>query len=254
MIRFLLTLLVAGVATVFPGSIAGIVSDRFPRIRLLVTKFWAQSILSTAGVTLRVEGLEHVRGSDAMYFVGNHQSSLDIPILFSALPYQVRFMAKDALFRIPVFGWIIKRCGHVPVDRKSARRTLATLQRMLKASHREPFAVAVFPEGTRSEDGVLLPFRRGALKIGVLTGLPIVPFTIDGSVSVHARGSYRGVPGDVRLVFHEPVLPEEAATLSPQALHDRVYRSISSALPVSCLPAGEPAAPLDVAVAATEGL
>ncbi|MGB0716485.1 MAG: lysophospholipid acyltransferase family protein [Phycisphaerae bacterium] len=254
MLRFLLAMIFAGVATVFPGSIAGIVSDRFPKVRLMVTKFWAKGILWMAGVSLRVEGLEHIAGTKAMYFVGNHQSSLDIPLLFSALPYQVRFMAKDALFRIPVFGWIIRRCGHVPVDRSSARRTLATLHRMLKASHREPFAVAVFPEGTRSTDGVLLPFRRGALKIGVLTGLPIVPFTIDGSVGVHARGNYHASAGKVRLVFHEPVLPEEASQLSPQELHDRVYQAISSALPSSCLPAGEPTAALDVAVAATEGI
>jgi 1-acyl-sn-glycerol-3-phosphate acyltransferase len=222
-------------------------------------KFWARTTLFTAGADIHAEGLEHIesqaRASTGMFLVGNHQSDLDVPILIAALPYPVRFMAKDSLFNIPLFGWIIKGCGYIPVYRHSARKTLASLRAILEEDTGYPIATVVFPEGTRSSDGVLLPFRRGALRIGRLTGLPIVPFSIEGSIRVHRRGVFKARPGKVKLTFHKPLGPDEIAELSADELHDRVYRDIVSALPEACLPgtADNDAPPMTASAVAAAG-
>jgi len=233
MVRALFTILVAATTTIFPGSIL-LVAAMFGRgrgIQKWVTQCWAKSVLWAAGVRLDVEGGEGLESDRPLFFVGNHQSALDIPILIAGVPVAVTFMAKDTLFRIPLFGWILRSYGYIPVDRRSARKTLASRKWILDSRRDNMFAMAVFPEVTRSDDGRLLPFRRGALKIGRLTGLPIVPFTIDGSVNVHRRGVLRCVPGRVRLVFHAPLTPEEVASQSADDLHDRIHRAIASELP-----------------------
>jgi 1-acyl-sn-glycerol-3-phosphate acyltransferase len=218
------------VATIGVAALlAGIV---YPSRRLIASAslLWARGILLFSGVHLTIEGRQHIEDGVPRFYMGNHQSALDIPILIVALRGDVRFMAKDGLFRIPIFGWVLRRYGYAPVNRSRARTTLRSLDQMIGRIRRQPISFAVFPEGTRSRDGALLPFRRGTMKIGQRSGLPIAVFTIDGSMDVHHRDRFAATPGPVRLTFSEPIPAEEVAGMTPTELHDRVVATISRQL------------------------
>jgi len=214
------------------GLIALIVGVVYPsrRIFAALALVWAKAILFFSGVRLTVEGGDFLSDGRPRFFMGNHQSALDIPILVAALLGDVRFMAKRSLFRIPVFGWVLHRYGFAAIDRENARTTLRTLDLMLDRLRRRPINFAVFPEGTRSADGRLLRFRRGTMKIGLRSGLPIVPFSIDGSVAVHDRNHFEARPGPVRLTFGSPIPVDEVAELSPDELHRRIVATVASQL------------------------
>lgn len=192
---------------------------------------WSAAVLKLAGVRLEVVGADRAAALKPAFFLGNHQSDLDIPIIICALRGQVRFMAKDSLFRIPLFGWVIRRYGYVPIDRGNVRRTMATLRSMLEGMKSRPISMTAFPEGTRSRDGRLLPFRRGTMKIVQQAGLPVVPFSIDGSIEVHHPDRFFSlVPGMVRLAFGEPISAEQAVAMEQDDLQGRVIGAIASNL------------------------
>ncbi len=192
--------------------------------------FWSRVVLFLSGTHLTIEGRSRTANAGPHFYMANHQSALDIPILAAALDGDVRFMAKKSLFRIPVFGWVIWRYGFVPIDRKSTRVTAQALDRMLARLRTNPASFAVFPEGTRTRDGKLLPFRRGTMKIGQRSQLPIVPVSIDGSFNVFSTNRFAAYPGPVRLVFHEPIPADEVAAMSTSELHDRVLGAIAREL------------------------
>lgn len=191
---------------------------------------WSYSVLTAAGVRLTVEGTEQRPQGTSCFFVGNHQSALDIPILIVALRGRVRFLAKDSLFRIPIFGWALSRYEHVPIQRSRPRATLRRLAAMIDRIRRHPMSLVVFPEGTRSPDGRLLPFRMGAMKICQRAGLGVVPFSIDGSLAVHQRARFRVRPGSVRLVFAPPIPAGEVTAMTAGELHDRVREAMARGL------------------------
>jgi 1-acyl-sn-glycerol-3-phosphate acyltransferase len=195
-----------------------------------VAAFWARWTLAICGVRLTIEGAGRVPADQAGFYVGNHQSALDIPIVIAALSGDVRFMAKNTLFRFPIFGWVLWMYGFVPIHRARARITLDSLTRMYERVRRDPISLVVFPEGTRSRDGRLLPFRRGTMKICRRVGLPVVPFTIDGSHLVTPRERIRAYPGPVRLMFGKPIPADEVAGMSNEELHDRVRQAIADML------------------------
>ena len=198
---------------------------------------WSRTILRVTGVRLTIEGTEHIASGDPMFFMGNHESALDIPILIVALRGDVRFMAKHALFRIPIFGWVIARYGYIPIHRSSPRTTLRTLNHMIGRIQKKPISLVVFPEGTRTRDDELLPFRKGTMKIGQRVGLPIVPFSIEGAMEVIHRDEFRAVPGPVRLTFAKPIPAEEVAAMSPTELGDRVREAVLCGLGRTSSPA-----------------
>lgn len=249
MIRAYITVLAAALVVVTVGGIAFLIALIYPFrfVYVWVARFWSWVILRLAGVRLTIEGREQVADPEARYYVGNHQSGLDIPILIAALRGNVRFLAKDSLFRIPVMGWIMARYGFVSVDRKRPRTTLERVNRALRHGRRNPISLAVFPEGTRSRDGRLLPFRRGAMRIGRRSGLPIVPFSINGSMAVNHPDVMRAIPGPVRLTFLEVIPAKEVAAMSDTELHDRIRAAIVRGLarPLTAPHAGD--APVVVA-------
>ena len=232
MIRASLTFFVATLLVVLVGTPVLLIGLVYPAPVFMTwgSAFWLRVILVIAGVRVRVEGTEHLAEETSKFFVGNHQSALDIPILVAVLHGRIRFMAKEALFRIPLFGWIIRRYGHVPIDRSHPRATFRTLRKMIERLERRPISFAVFPEGTRSPDGRLLPFRKGTMKICQRAGLSVVPFAIHGSLAVHERGRFRVRPGVVRIVFAKPIPASEVTGLTGTELHDRVREAVACGL------------------------
>ncbi len=231
--RALLTMLVMVSVTILLGGLALVVGIFHPFRRLMNFCSWAWSgvILFTAGARVTIKGWDNVLGSRPAFFIGNHQSDLDIPILLLAMGGDVRFMAKDSLFRIPLFGWVIRRYGFVPIDRRDVRKTLRTLTKMLAVMQRHPNSMTAFPEGTRSRDGRLLPFRRGTMKIVQQAGLPVIPFAIDGSNRVHRPGSLLRVhAGPVTLTFAEPIPAEQVVSMDQDDLQQMVVSAVANAL------------------------
>lgn len=232
-LRALVALVVMVSLVVLLGGLTLVVGLFHPSRRLMdvCSMAWARAVLFFVGVRLTIKGREKAAGVTPAFFIGNHQSGLDIPIVIYALGGRVRFMAKDSLFRIPLFGWVIRRYGFVPIDRSNVRRTLETLKHMLAAMQRHPISMTAFPEGTRSRDGRLLPFRRGTMKIVQQAGLPVVPFAIDGSITVHHPDRLLcAEAGPVTLTFAEPIPADVAVAMDQDALQERVIRAVADAL------------------------
>src|SRR3990172_10016416 len=160
MLRAAITALAMSLVVLVLGTAALLVGMVYPSRRVIAfaAVVWSRVVLSLAGVRLTIVGKEMVADRVPRFYMGNHQSALDIPILLLALDGHVRFMAKDTLFRIPLFGWVLLRYGYAPIDRSSPRVTLRTLDRMLERLRRDPISIAVFPEGTRSPDARFFTF------------------------------------------------------------------------------------------------
>lgn len=189
-------------------------------------RFGANVMLGMAGARLEVDGFDGLDDGVPRFYVGNHQSLLDIPALVRVHRGDVRFMAKDSLFRMPCLGWILRRFDFVPIDRSSARKAHQSLERMIERLKDHPVPFVVFPEGTRSSDDYLLPFKPGALKIAQRTGFPVVPFAVYGSRQIMCRGGWGVTPGVVHLAFSKPIAANEAASMTSVALSDRVRGAV----------------------------
>lgn len=225
----LLTLMVLSALVALPAAIVGVVHP-FDSVRILVARILSRSMLWTTGVRLVVEDKRGVVDGEPAFFVGNHQSAADIPTVSEALKGRAFFMAKHSLFRIPALGWFWAVYGFASIHRNDPRRTKRNLDRMIERIHVRPASWVVFPEGTRSADGRLLPFRRGTMKICARAGLPIVPFAIDGSARVHRARVFRVYPGPIRVVFGEPIPAEAISEMSSKELCEMVQQRVADCL------------------------
>jgi 1-acyl-sn-glycerol-3-phosphate acyltransferase len=199
-------------------SLVSTVFDRSGNFGHRCARAWSWLILKTSGVRVTVEGLERLDPSRSYVFAANHQSIYDIPIVFASLPFQLRIIAKESLGRIPFMGWHLLRAGHVLVDRSNPGAGVVKKMAGLVASGH---SLIVFPEGTRSVNGVMGRFKRGSFVIALQAALPVVPITITGSRHVMTKGELTVRPGNVSLTVHEPV---DTSTLSRDGVRDLAER------------------------------
>ena len=174
----------------------------------------------------------------AYIFMANHQSNIDIPVLVRALgPFQLRWMAKRELLRVPFFGWALWASKHIIVKRARSKDVAAAMAGACDRLARG-MSVVVFPEGTRSTDGRLLPFKRGGFRMAEKAGVPIVPVTLNGSGALMRRGDWRLRPGEVEVVIGEAIPPDDGDDRSRQQMR-RVREAIGSHLvPPASAPGG----------------
>jgi 1-acyl-sn-glycerol-3-phosphate acyltransferase len=161
-------------------SMLGSLWDSSGRFQHGCARIWARLILGTSRIRVQVQGLENFEPERPYVFCSNHLSLMDIPVVFGYLPVQFRMMAKKVLFRLPFLGWHLRRCGHLPVDRKNPKEALRSFE-LAAQRVREGAALVFFPEGTRSRDGVLHEFKRGAFLLAIKAGVPVVPMAIRGT-------------------------------------------------------------------------
>ena len=195
-----------------------------------------RNLARLCGVRVRVRGLEHL-GEGPYVFTPNHQSHFDIPALLGYLPGNNRFAAKKELFREPVLGMVLRTLGMIPVDRDNPMEAVTRLNRLKQ----EGFSAIVFPEGTRSRDGRLLPFKKGAFVAAIELDVPVVPVVCKGTQTVMPKGGYLSiVPGDVDLIVLEPIPTDRLGYEDRDRLRDLVRDRIAAEL-ARPSPASKPA-------------
>ncbi|MGH7828115.1 MAG: lysophospholipid acyltransferase family protein [Candidatus Binatia bacterium] len=173
-----------------------------------LARLWTWMILKIGRISLRVEGLKHIDPQSQYVFMVNHQSNIDIPVLVQSLVgFQLRWLAKKELLRVPLFGWAVWASKHIVIDRAGGLRALKSLQKA-KERLQEGISIVVFPEGSRSRTGNLLPFKKGGFLLATQTNTPVVPVTINGSGASLPAGAWRPVPATVEVWIGEP-LPVE---------------------------------------------
>jgi 1-acyl-sn-glycerol-3-phosphate acyltransferase len=225
---YLLKLAALGLLTV-PAALAIIllgVFDPHGKHVYWIFRFWAWFILALGGVSIKVYGFDGLDPGQRYLFMVNHQSNLDIPVLVNSLSrFQLRWIAKKELLRVPLFGWAMWAAKHIAVDRTDSAGALAVLKtaalRMASG-----ISVVIFPEGTRSPDGRLLPFKRGGFVLAAKTGAPIVPITISGSYKLLPKGEWRLRPGRVEVHVGKPLAVTDGRANELRSLVSEVRRII----------------------------
>jgi 1-acyl-sn-glycerol-3-phosphate acyltransferase len=167
-------------------------------------RFWGRGLVSIATCDLvKYPGFEPEVGKPYI-FAMNHQSLFDIVAAFVAIPVNIRFIAKKTLRWIPFLGWYMSATGMVFIDRHNRRDALASLDEACQKI-RGGSSILVYPEGTRSRDGLLLPFKKGAFILAIQAGVPIVPVAIEGCQSLLERDSLRIQGGRVHIIIGQPI-------------------------------------------------
>lgn len=195
------------------------------------TQVYAWILFRVCGFRLRVSGLEHIRKGQKYVILSNHASYLDPPALVLALGIQYRWVIKKELRKIPLFGLALEASRNLFIDRSRGSEALASIRAQV-ARLPDATGIILFPEGTRSRDGQLLPFKRGGFIIASEAGLPVLPVTVVGSHERLPPGRAAFTSGEIHIIVHPPV---ETRERSLEALMEEVHRTIAA--PLSAPPA-----------------
>lgn len=169
-----------------------------------VAGIWARSILAASPFEVTVKGLSNIDPGKSYIYMSNHQSNYDIPILLGHLPVQFRWLAKIELFRIPLFGYAMKRAGYICIDRSNRESAFESLKKAAGIV-RDGVSVMIFPEGTRSRDGNIGSYKKGGFVLAIESGVPILPIIIHGTFSIMPKSRLLIKPGKAILEIGKPV-------------------------------------------------
>jgi 1-acyl-sn-glycerol-3-phosphate acyltransferase len=205
------------------------------RASLWAMRRWCRSSARALHIDVEVDGLENVPvvdGKGPFVYCSNHQSLLDILVLGSVLAGDFKWAAKRSLMKIPFLGWHLKLAGHVPVDRRSGSRSAVEAIGRFEQVLRQGKPLLVFPEGTRSEDGILRSFKNGGFYAAVRAGVPVVPVALEGTHRLMKKGAFDTGDGSMRRVrvrVGAPLHPEPAGREAARVvdLRERTYLAIA---------------------------
>lgn len=225
-------------ATIFFGSISLVVSffDRSGATQIKVARAWARTLLAVSGVQVTVEGLEEIVPSGSYVFISNHLSFMDTPVVLANIPVQFRFLAKRGLFQIPFLGQHLSRAGHIPVPREDPRAAVKTMQLAAEIIQQKKISLLIFPEGGRSHDGELQPFKEGGAYIAIRAGVPVVPIAISGTRELLPWGSGIVQSGCVKLRILKPIGTTHLNLKNRAMLTEQVRRLIAQELGTNSSP------------------
>lgn len=167
---------------------------------------WAPVLLWGGGAKLRVTGADKLPKNVPLIFVANHQSTIDIPAIFTTIPGDFRAVAKKSLRNVPFLGWYLWLAGFVLIDRGNRREAMASLD-LAAERIRNGTSVLIFAEGTRSEDGRMLPFKKGPFALAMKAGVPICPVVIEGSGKLMPKNSWNITPGPIDVAYGDLIHP-----------------------------------------------
>jgi len=229
---FCIVIAVISLLVLFPIACVAMLLTLNPAVSLWFARnLWAPVLLWAGGVRLVVEGRENVDPQRPTVYASNHQSTIDIPVLFKSLPVNVRFIAKHQLRWVPIVGWYLWIAGHIMVDRGNTRRAIASLDRAARRVQ-AGISLIVFPEGTRSPDRRVRSFKKGPFALALKARVPVCPVTIEGSGKVMPKNSWNISPGEIRVRIGRPIAstqfePEDREGLSRAVRNEIISQSLA---------------------------
>ena len=211
MIRSLFAFVLGMLGTAIASAISMIIILLFDRrgksVQFIMNK-WAWYVLKLWGVKVEVNGLENLTKGESYIFISNHASLLDIPAVCVGLPFQLRFLAKKELFKIPLFGHALLSAGHIKIDRGNLDSAVKSLEKGAVMLKERGYSALVFAEGTRSLDGEVGKFKKGGVILALSMGIPIVPVSISGSALLAPKGRYMVKSGKIKMTVGKPISTE----------------------------------------------
>jgi len=215
------------VATLALGFLAFITYpfDRKGRVVHRYARLWGKVALLANHVKVRREGLEHLNGKGPYIFMSNHQGSYDIFALLGYLPFQFKWLAKKELFSIPFFGWTMAAAGYIRIDREGTRETVKAMNEAAEKI-RDGMSVVIFPEGSRSPDGLIQPFKKGGFTLAIKSGVPIVPIAITGSRDIMPKDKLAAASGEIRIRMGQPIETQNYFLKDRKSLMEKVREII----------------------------
>ena len=169
-------------------------------------RLWSWINLKVSGVTLVIEGREHVQDRSSQVLLGNHTSNFDIFVTILSLKnVYYRFLVKKEALYLPVFGWALWAGGFPFLDRQKGHKSIRTMSKVARRLQRTGMSIVGFPEGTRNTLDHLLPFKKGSFVVAIELGAPVIPFVIHGAKAVQGRHEFRINPGTIRIKFFPPI-------------------------------------------------
>ena len=224
---------VSWVSTIVLGSLTALLAMVLPprKVSWFIARPWARFNAFLIPMRVSVTGRENVDPGRSYVIVCNHQSHVDVLALYGWLDMDFKWVMKQELRRIPALGVGCEKLGHIFIDRSNRQAALASInaakERLVAGT-----SVLFFAEGTRSRDGRLGTFKKGAFRFALDTGLPILPITAAGTGSILPPETRRFSPGHARLTIHPPVEVSGLGDEDLPRLMDEVWSTIASALPV----------------------
>ena len=191
-----------------------------PALALYLTKALDRIVLYLAGITIEVAGKENVPASGCVY-VGNHRSLVDSAAVFAGLPGDLRFLGKKEIFRIPLVSYALRTMGMIEVDRSDPEASVASIDRAV-SELRSGKSIVLFPEGTRSRQDQMLPFKKGAFVLAIKAAAPVVPFTLLGADERLKPDTIYLYPGRVKILIHDPIATDQLTLEDRHILLEKV--------------------------------
>ena len=182
---------------------------------------WSRDVLSAAGTPVQATGLDRIPRDQPVLYASNHTSMFDIWALAATLPGSTRFVAKEELGRIPLVGLAMRRAGHIMIDRFNRARAFEAYEKAAETI-RSGISPIVFPEGTRSPSGELLPFKNAPFGLAIAAQVPIVPIYVDGTYRILRKGGWRLRSMPIRVQIGEPIPTAGLSASDRDGLRDRV--------------------------------
>ena len=183
----------------------GSLFERKGKLMSFISINWSKIILKVGKINFNINGLKNIDLRKNYFFVPNHESALDIPLVFASIPMHVVSVAKIELSRIPFFGWSMIAGGHFFVDRSNHKKAMRSIEKARISMNKNPRSVFLFPEGTRSLDGKVGRFKKGGLKLAIDLGVPIVPVGIVGTNQFQSNLKKGLNIGDIELNIGKPI-------------------------------------------------
>jgi len=194
-----------------------------------ISMWGAKTGVRLAGVKVETIGLDRIDPSRTYIFMSNHVSNLDPPLMLPLIPRRTSVMAKKELFDIPLLGKTMRMGSLVPVDRKNRDAGISAVRAAADVI-RQGINMTIYVEGGRSFDGKLIPFKKGPFYLAVECSVPVVPVTVVGTQHAMPKGRFSIKPGDVKVIFHDPIEPKDFG--DRDALKNKVRDVINSGLPM----------------------
>ncbi len=169
-----------------------------------IAHIWAKMLLTLTNTRVKIIGEENIVFQKPHIFMANHQSDFDILILLAHVPCQFRWIVKKELFHIPLFGPAMRKAGYIEMDRQNHKSALRSIEKAARKI-RDGKSVMSFPEGTRSKDGKVEPFKQGMFYLAIKAGVPIIPISLIGAYHILPKRSLRINPGKVTMVIGNPI-------------------------------------------------